>query len=151
MTFVSLNDSSVEVASVKAVGRRARAWIVAPALAALALAGGYEALSALETPGYVIRHELVAAGAAVERLPWSTPAAGVEQLVAQQFGRHRATVDARGFPVYVEVTLHALGPLDCRDAAGLTRIEGRVVIVAERRDGSDACREDGVMTWRIMP
>lgn len=151
MTFVSLSDASVEVASAKAIGRRARGWIVAPALAALALAGGYEALNALETPGYVLRHELVAAGAAVERLPWSTPTAGVEQLVAQQFGHHRASVDARGFPAYVEVTLHGLGPQDCSAAAGLARIEGRVVIVAERRSGSDACREDGAMTWRIMP
>lgn len=151
MAMVSLSDSSIEVASAKAIGRRVRAWIVAPALATLALAGGYEALSALQTPGYVIRHELVAAGAAVARLPWSTPAAGVQQIVAQQFGRHRATVDAAGFPVFVEVTLHGLGPDDCRDAAGLARIEGQVVIVAERRGGSDACRDEGVMTWRIMP
>ncbi len=151
MAIVSLSDSSVEVASAKAIGRRLRAWIVAPALTALALAGGYEVLSVLETPGYVIRHELVTAGAAVERLPWSTPSEGVQQIVAQQFGHHHATVDAKGFPAYVKVTLHGLGPDDCRDAARLARIEGQVVIVAERSTGGDACREDGAMTWRIMP
>jgi hypothetical protein len=151
MTIVSLSDASVEVASAKAIGRGVRAWIVAPALAALALAGGYEALSLLETPEYLIRHELVAAGAAVERLPWSTPTAGVQQIVAQQFGHYRATVDARGFPVYVKVTLHGLSPDDCRDAARLARIEGQVVIVAERPAEGEACREDGATTWRIMP
>ncbi|HUH84926.1 MAG TPA: hypothetical protein VLX85_09955 [Stellaceae bacterium] len=151
MAIVSLSDSSVEVASAKVMGRRVRAWVVAPALAALALAGGYQALSALETPGYVIRHELVAAGAAVARLPWSTPAAGVQQIVGQQFGHYRATVDAKGFPAYVEVTLHGLGPADCSAAARLARIEGQVVIVAKRPSGGDACGEDGVMTWRIMP
>jgi hypothetical protein len=151
MAIVSLSDSSIEVASAKAMGRRLRAWIMAPALTALVLAGGYEALSVLESPAYVMRHELVAAGAAVERLPWSTPADGVQQIVAQQFGNHRVTVDAKGFPAYVKVTLHGLGPDDCRDAAGLARIEGQVVIVTERSTAGDACGEDGAMTWRIMP
>lgn len=154
MTTVSPSTSSIGTASVRTIARqwRARAWVLAPVLVALALAAGYQAMSALETPGSVIRHELVAAGAATARLSWSTPLDDVQQRVAQPFVHYRATVDPRGFPAYVKVTLHGLDAEECRDAERFAnRIEGQVVIVAEGRAERDACRADGVMTWRVMP
>ena len=152
MASVSPSTSSVGPAAIRTIARQWRAWAVVPAVVAVALVAGYHAMSALETPGYVIRHELIAAGTATARLPWSMPLDDVQRRVAEPFAHYRATVDARGFPAYVKVTLHDLDADECRDAERFAhRIEGQVVIVAEGRAERDACREDGAMTWRIMP
>lgn len=152
MAIVFPGASSLWPASPKTVGRHLWAALAALILIALALAGGYAALAVFESPGYVIRHELVAAGSAMERLPWSTPLDRVEERIAGQFVHHPASVDAHGFPAYVVVTLHGLDGDDCGAADRVARrIDGEVVIVAEGRAERDLCRESGVMTWRIMP
>jgi hypothetical protein len=143
---------AIAAAAPKTIVRALRRWVLAPALVALALAAGYAALNAFKSPGYVIRRELVSAGAAMARMPWSTPTDRVRERIARQFVSYRPIVDARGFPAYVTVTLHGLGGDACGDAERLaSRIEGDVVIVAEGRAGRDDCRKSGAMSWRIMP
>jgi hypothetical protein len=153
MSTISARDASIEVASAKALGRRFRGWVFAPPLLAAALAAAYEVNLALETPGQVIRHELIAAGSALERLPWSTPSDAVKRSVARSFAAtYDVTVDVKGFPVYVTATLHNVGHDACRDAYRVaSRIEGRVVIVVDQRTRARPCSDDTAMTWRIMP
>ena len=149
---VSPRDASIEVASAKALGARVRAWIFLPLLVAALLAAGYEAYLALRSPGEVIRSELTAAGSALQHLSWSTPNDSVQHAIAEHFTRHAATVDAKGFPVYVTVTLHDLGRAACLDARRVARrIEGPVVIVVDRRTDAETCGDDTAMTWRLMP
>jgi len=151
MSAVSPRDASIEVASTKALRARWRGWMFAP-LAVAALVAGDEVRVALQTPGDVIRHELIAAGSELERLPWYTPNGSVEQSIARHFAGHEATVDTEGFPVFVTVTLHDLGREACLDARRVARrIEGRVVIAVDRRTDAAPCGDDTAMTWRIMP
>lgn len=151
MSVVSRTDASIEVASVKALGVHWRGWLLA-ALAIVALVAGDEIRVALQTPGEVIRHELLAAGSEVERLSWSTPHDRVESRIARHFTGREATVDIMGFPVFVTVSLHDLSRAACLDARRVARrIEGRVVIAVDRRTDAEPCRDHMTMTWRIMP
>jgi hypothetical protein len=147
---VSRHASFVELASGKAFAPLCRR-LLAPMLVAAVLIGGYAAHLAQESPGAVIRHDLVRAGSAVARLPWSTPTERVGQTTSRYFPSHRATVDARGFPAYVSVTLHDLDRGACRDAYRIAgRIEGDVVIAIDSGDDA-ACGDRTAVTWRIMP
>ncbi len=151
MTAVSPRDTSIEVASIKTLGARWRAWMFAP-LAIAALVAGDEVHLALRTPGEVIRHDLIAAGSELERLPWYMPKDRVEHDIALHFAKYDATVDANHFPVFVTVTLHDLGRDACLDARRVAhRIEGQVVIAVDRRTDAQPCRDNTTMTWRIMP
>ena len=153
MSTVSARDPSIEVGSAKALGKRFRSWVFALPLLAAALATAYAVNLALETPGEVIRDELIAAGSALERLPWSTPSDVVKHGVARYFGAtYEVTVDVKDFPVYVTVTLHNVGHDACRDAYRVaSRIEGRVVIAIDQPTPARPCSDGTAMTWRIMP
>jgi hypothetical protein len=153
MSTVSVRDASIEVGSAKALGKRFRSWVFALPLLAGALAAAYAVNLALETPGEVIRHELIAAGSALERLPWSTPSDAVKRSVARHFAAtYDVTVGVTGFPAYVTVTLHSVSHDACRDAYRLaSRIEGRVVIAIDQPTLARPCSDDTAMTWRIMP
>src|ERR1700746_3754182 len=87
-----------------------------PRLVAGTIIGGFEGHRALESPGQVIRRELIHAGSEIAALPWSTPSERVRQGVVRHFLSYRATVDAAGFPAYVTVTLNDLDRAACRDA-----------------------------------
>jgi hypothetical protein len=139
------------VASANARGAAIGTRLLGAMLIAGAVIGGYEALLALESPGKVIRHDLIRAGWAVSGLRWSMPSDRVRQIVSGYFSDYRASVDAAGFPAYVTVTLHDLGRNVCRDAyeqAG--RIDGEVAIAAEGRPDV-ACHDRAAITWRITP
>jgi hypothetical protein len=83
----------------KALGTRFRGWAFAPLLPAAALAAAYEVNLPLETPGDVIRHELIAVGSELERLPWSTPSDSAIRGVARYFAAtYDVAVDVKGFP-----------------------------------------------------
>jgi hypothetical protein len=140
-----------EVAWAKALAAALGRWVFAPMLVAAALIGGYEAHLALESPGGVIRHDLIQAGTEVAQLRWSAPRERVRQSVSGHFPGYRASVDAAGFPVYVTVTLNDLDRDACRDAYRTARrIEGRVLIEIEG-PGDVACQDGTALTWRIVP
>jgi hypothetical protein len=147
--YRTINSTRVASANVRgaAIGTR----LLGAMLIAGAIIGGYEAFVALESPGTVIRHDLIRAGRAVSGMSWSMPSDRVRQRVSGYFSDYRASVDAAGFPAYVTVTLHDLGRNVCRDAyeqAG--RIDGEVAIAAEGRPDV-ACRDRAAITWRITP
>ena len=126
-------------------------WVFEPTLVAVVLIGGYRGYLALESPGTVIRRDLIRAGAEVAELPWSAPRELVRQSVSRHFASYRASADAANFPAYVRVTLKDLDRETCREAyRAARRIEGRVVIEIEG-PGDLACQDGAALTWRIMP
>jgi hypothetical protein len=137
----------------RVLGAHLRGWMLTPLLVAAALAAGDAVYRGLQTPGEVIRRELAAAGSEFGRLPWSIPSDSVQRRITPYFAAaHGATVDARGFPVFVRVTLHDLGRDACLDARRVARrIGGRVVIAVDRRTDEETCRDHTAMTWRIAP
>jgi hypothetical protein len=143
MTFL---DERFVAASSKAF----RATLV-PVLLAAALIGGYEVHRAWETPGRVIRHDLIHAGSDLAALPWLTPRDDVRRIVLRHFPSYRATADVADFPSAVTVTLHDLDREACLDAYRMTkRIEGQTVIAMEP-GGDMTCQDHAVLSWRIMP
>jgi hypothetical protein len=117
---------------------------------ALALALGFELSAALESPGQVIRGELVAAGADL-RSPAVVPNASTLARLRGHFRDRDVTIDTAFWPL-VSVTLHHVDTVTCRDAAAnARRIEGLVVIALERYPASVDCHDANDMTWRLMP
>jgi hypothetical protein len=143
--------NSNRFASANARGAAVGTRLLGAMLIAGAIIGAYEEFPALESPGKVIRRDLIYAGRAVSGMSWSMPRDRVRQIVFGYFSDYRASVDATGFPAYVTVTLRDLGRSVCRDAyekAG--RIDGEVVIAAEGQADA-ACHDRAAITWRIMP
>jgi hypothetical protein len=125
--------------------------LLALLLVAGVLIGGYETYLGWASPGALIHHDLVRAGAEVASLPWSTPIERVQQTVSRDFPGYRARADASHFPAYVTVTLQDLDRADCDAAQRVAdRIEGAVVIAMEPSNEA-ACQERTSITWRIMP
>lgn len=126
-------------------------------LAALALAGiagfaAQQAVYALRSPGETIRSDLRNAAADARALPVLATPAEVQEAIAPNFSGYDATVDARGFPSSVAVTLHGLDRASCLDArTAARRLEGRVVVELAGYGSAADCGRNNDMTWRIMP
>lgn len=85
MSIESARHDAIGIASDKPREARPRGRVVVPLLIATALGAAYELYVALRPPGEVIYHGLVAAGAEVESLSWTTPGENVERRVARYF------------------------------------------------------------------
>jgi hypothetical protein len=122
-------------------------------LPAVALAiGAHQLVLAMQSPGQAIRSNLRDAAAEAHTLAMTASPAEAQQAIESYFAGRTATVDARGFPTKVLVTLHGLDRSSCTDAAALTRrLEGRVVVELIGYRTAEQCAENNDMTWRIMP
>ena len=127
-------------------------WFAYPALVAAAILGAYQLFLALQSPGQVIRRELIAAGAEMRSMPWRTSPDRIREGIQRHFAGYSVTVDPAGFPAYAKVTLGGLSRDVCFDANLIARrIEGDVVIAIEKASVGQICRDDAEVTWRIMP
>lgn len=132
--------------------RRVPAVLWALVLMTAVIGTGYELFAALRPPGQIIRGELEAAAAEVRSLPANEPISAVGQAVGRHFRDHSASVDARGYPAPLTVTLYGLDQATCRDAADAARrIEGLVVVSLLGYGSPGDCRAKNDMTWRISP
>jgi hypothetical protein len=119
---------------------------------AACVVGACAVLFASQSPGAAIRGDLAAAAVTVHGLPASTPADAVERALQSTLGGRLATIDARGFPAVVAVTLRALDRRACVAAEGSARrLEGAVVVELESYRQPADCGKSNDMTWRIMP
>lgn len=125
-----------------------RFWLVLAL--GLSLAAGLALHGALEPPGQRIRSELEAAAADLQSAP-ALPSERALQQLRRHFRDHDVTIDTSSWPV-VSVTFRRLSAIACRQAAvEARRIDGLVVIALEGCRTTADCREDGDMTWRLMP
>jgi hypothetical protein len=122
------------------------------ALLAIAALGVQQTVLALQSPGEAIRGNLKKAAAESSTLPFTATSAEVQQAIGPYFAGFDATVDTRGFPTSVAVTLHGLDRVSCVDAISLARrFEGRVVVNLVGYSSAQDCLQRNDMTWRIMP
>ena len=130
---------------------------IARPLAAVALAGivafaAQQAVYALRSPGEAIRGDLRNAASDARALPMLATPAEVQEAIAPNFTGYDATVDARGFPSSMAVTLHGLDRASCLDArTAARRLEGSVVVELSGYSSATDCGQHNDMTWRIMP
>jgi hypothetical protein len=114
--------------------------------------GAEQAVQALQTPGQAIRGDLRDAASQARRLSYMATPAEVQEAIQPSFAGYDATVDARGFPTSVSVTLHGLDRDACIGAVSAAqRMEGSVVVNLLGYPTAAQCRERNDMTWRIMP
>jgi hypothetical protein len=155
----AMSCETIELPSLRAPMLRLRAafghaprllWLVLAVL--LSWAAEPVLLTAFEPHGVALRHELRAAGAALEA-PFtlqSTPA--LQQGIRRHFAGHDATVDTHRLWPVVAVTLHGLSREDCLNALRDTRrIDGTVVIALQGYGSTIDCGPRNDMTWWLMP
>ncbi len=119
---------------------------------AACVVGACAALFASQPPGAAIRGDLAAAAGTVRGLPATASADEIKKALQADLGARLATIDARGFPAVVIVTLHALDRQACLAAeASARRLEGDVVVELQGYRQRTDCRDSNDMTWRIMP
>jgi hypothetical protein len=139
-------------------GGYARAWwsrLARPlsilVLLAVALVGGNEALTALQSPGQAIRSELVAAAGELTSPAGSYPTEASTRAIRRHFHEHSVTLQTDSWPL-VSVTLHHLDKVTCADAStAARRIEGLVVVEFDAYRSPADCGADNAMTWRLLP
>lgn len=140
------------------IGGHARAWwsrLARPlsilVLLAVAIVGGNEALTALQSPGQAIRSELVAAAAELISPAGSHPTEASTRAIRRHFDEHSVTLQTDLWPL-VSVTLHHLDKATCADAStAARRIEGLVVVELDAYRSPADCGADNAMTWRLLP
>lgn len=140
------------------IGGHARAWWSRRALPlsilvllAVAIVGGNEALTALQSPGQAIRSELVAAAAELTSPAGSYPTEASTRAIRRHFREHSVTLQTDLWPL-VSVTLHHLDKATCADAStAARRIEGLVVVELDAYRSPADCGADNTMTWRLLP
>jgi hypothetical protein len=131
---------------------RASYLVTAAALAVVMAVALRHVLETAPSRGPAIRAALVAAAAGTRSLSPTEAHDGVRDAIGPYFRSFDANIDASRFPAEVDVTLRDVDGVTCLEAEDeARRIEGPVVVQLEGYQSADTCRQNNVMTWRLLP